>query len=44
MKDSTLSRIVDFVRELAEAAATPSGDARGHVRDYYLKPAPRDRM
>jgi len=44
MTDSALIRIGRFFKELAEAAATPSGDARGHMRDYHVKPAPRDRM
>ena len=44
MTDRTLTRIGRFFKDLAEAAATPSGDARGHVRDYALRPAPRDRM
>ena len=44
MTDSTFNRIVHFLRELAEAVAMPSGDARGHVSGYYPKPAPRDRL
>ena len=44
MTDSAYSRIARFFRELADVVATPSGDARGHVREYYLRPAPRDRM
>ena len=44
MTDSMFGRIGRFFGELAEAAATPSGDARGHVRDYYPRRAPRDGM
>jgi hypothetical protein len=44
MTDTTLSKINRFLKELAEVVAAPSGDARGHVRDYRPKPAPRDRL
>ncbi len=44
MTDNVFSKIGRFFKELGEVATTPSGDARGHVRDYLPKPAPRDRM
>jgi hypothetical protein len=44
MTESTFDKITRFLRELAEAAATPSGDVGSRARGSYLKPAPRDRM
>jgi hypothetical protein len=44
MTDNMFSRIGRFFRELGEVVATPSGDARGHVKDYFPKPAPREHM
>ena len=44
MTDSTLRKIGQFFKQLAEVVAAPSGDARGHVREYRPQPAPRDRL
>lgn len=44
MTDTKFSKLGRFFRELRDAVATPSGDARGHVSQYYPKPAPRDRV
>ncbi len=34
MTNSMLSRIGRFLQDLGEVAGTPSGDTRGHVREY----------
>ena len=44
MTDTVLSKISRLLKELAEVVAAPSGDARGHVRDYRPKPVARDRL
>jgi hypothetical protein len=34
MTNSVLSRIGRFLQDLGDIVGTPSGDARGHVREY----------